>query len=200
MPTWTFVRHGESIANREGWLAGHFDAPLTEHGEAQAIEARQRLPDPRPTRAFCSDLRRAHHTAQLLLEQEVIPLTLHPALRERALGAWQRRSIAELAAMGVIRGCMGTWSGRPPGGESLLDVALRVIGWAASVDSDEDTLVVAHGALMRAVLTVVDQQPRDQLDFQRPENCQAITRVIPHGAWAQWLDELRAEAAEDGAR
>lgn len=200
MPTWTFVRHGESVANREGWLAGHFDAPLTERGRAQAIAARETLPDPRPTRAFCSDLSRAHDTARLLLEDEAIPLVVHPALRERALGAWQRRSVAELAAMGIDRERMGTWRGRPPGGESLLDVALRVAAWAATVDSLENTLVVAHGALMRAVLAVIDRLPRDRLDMHRPHNCQAIERVIPPGSWNTWLDELRAEALQNRSR
>ncbi|MCA9651554.1 MAG: histidine phosphatase family protein [Myxococcales bacterium] len=194
MPIWTFVRHGESVANREGWLAGHFDSPLTERGEAQAIAAREALPLPRPARAFCSDLARAHRTARLLLEGEGIPLVVAPSLRERALGAWQRRSVAELAAMGVDRERMGSWRGRPPGGESLLDVALRFVGWAATVDSAEDTLVVAHGALMRAVLAVVDRLPRDRLDLHRPRNCQAIPREVPRGAWAGWLKELRVEA------
>lgn len=188
------MRHGESLANREGWLAGHFDAPLTERGEAQAQAARELLPRPRPARAFCSDLRRAHRTAALLLETEEIPLVRHPALRERALGSWQRRSVAELQALGVDRARMGSWHGRPPGGESLFDVALRVVGWATTVDSTDDTLVVAHGALMRAVLAVVDGLPRDRLDLRRPGNCESIARVIPYGAWAEWLDELRAEA------
>jgi bisphosphoglycerate-dependent phosphoglycerate mutase len=54
MPTWIFVRHGQSVANREGWLAGHYDAPLTDQGEAEAIAARCVLVDPLPGRAFCS--------------------------------------------------------------------------------------------------------------------------------------------------
>ncbi|MEX1362622.1 MAG: histidine phosphatase family protein [Nannocystaceae bacterium] len=197
MPIWTFVRHGESIANREGWLAGHFDSPLTERGEAQAIAARQSLPKSRPTRAFCSDLARAHRTAELLLsDDERIPLVITPQLRERALGAWQRRSVAELTEMGDARRRLASWRGRPPGGESLLEVALRFLGWAASVDSPEDTLVVAHGALIRAVLVVVDDRPRDRIDADRPRNCQAIPRDISQGSWEHRLAALRTEATE----
>jgi bisphosphoglycerate-dependent phosphoglycerate mutase len=54
MPTWTFVRHGQSVANREGWIAGHYDVPLTEQGEAEAIAARVVLVEPLPERAHAT--------------------------------------------------------------------------------------------------------------------------------------------------
>ena len=41
MPTtWHFVRHGQSVANAEGWVAGHVDTPLTELGKHQARQLR----------------------------------------------------------------------------------------------------------------------------------------------------------------
>ncbi len=195
MPTWTFVRHGQSVANVEGWLAGQYDTPLTAHGESQARAASETLPRPIPPRAFCSDLSRAHRTAQLLLEDRQIPLIVTPRLRERGLGAWRRRTLADLAVEGLNRERLGTWRGRPPGGESLLEVALRVAGWAATIDdSPEPTLIVAHGALMRATLVALDGLPRERLGHDRPKNCQAIERQIPMGRWAELLDELRHEA------
>lgn len=195
MPTWTFVRHGQSVANREGWLAGHFDAPLTEQGEAEAIAARGLLVAPLPERAFCSDLTRAHRTARLLLEGHAIPLVVTPRLRERDCGAWERRSLEELEAHAEYRPRMGSWVGKPPSGESLLDVALRVTGWLARLDdATGPTLVVAHGALMRAVLAGLDRLPRERIDLWRPGNCEAIRREVPVGAWVELLDELRREA------
>lgn len=196
MPTWTFVRHGQSVANREGWLAGHYDAPLTEQGEAEAIAARRVLVEPLPARAFCSDLSRAERTARLLLEGHAIPLVITPRLRERDCGAWERHTLEEIAADPEGPQRMGSWSGKPPSGESLLDVALRVVGWLATVDdSPADTLVIAHGALMRAVLATFDHLPREQVDLQRPANCEAIRRAAPQGTWRNLLDELRREAA-----
>lgn len=195
MPTWTFMRHGQSVANREGWLAGHLDAPLTERGRDQAIAARRQLTPPLPTRAFCSDLSRAHHTAKLVLAEHDIPLIVTPQLRERSCGAWERRSVAEIAADEELYRFMNSWTGRPPRGESLLDVALRAIRWLATIDdSTEDTLIVAHGALMRAVLGVVDRRSRSGEDPWRPENCEAIQRELAVSTWTQLLDELRDEA------
>lgn len=194
MPIWTFVRHGQSVANREDWLAGLYDAPLTEQGEAEAIEARRGLAEPLPERAFCSDLGRAHRTARLLLEGHAIPLVVTPRLRERDCGAWERRTLRELEAHADFRQRLGTWVGKPPSGESLFDVALRAVGWLASIDdSPRDTLVVAHGGLIRAVLATIDRLPREQIDLWRPRNCEALRRDAPVGTWKQLLDELRRE-------
>lgn len=204
MPIWTFVRHGQSLANREGWLAGYFDAPLTAQGEAQAIAARRELRAPVPARAFCSDLARAHRTAKLLLESHEIPLVVTPRLRERDCGAWERRTLRELEIRSDYTERLGTWVGKPPSGESLFEVALRVVGWLASIDDSPcDTLVVAHGALMRAVLAGFDRLPRERIDLWRPGNCEAIRREASVGTWKELLDELRREGTlivQDNAR
>jgi broad specificity phosphatase PhoE len=197
MPTWTFVRHGQSVANREGWLAGHYDAPLTDQGEAEAIAARCVLVDPLPDRAFSSDLSRAQRTARLLLEGHAIPLVITPRLRERDCGAWERHTLEEIAADPTGLQRMGSWLGKPPSGESLLELALRVVEWLASIDdaAAPHTLVVAHGALMRAVMATVDEVSRETIDLWRPANCEAIRRELPPGTWRHWLGELRREAS-----
>ncbi len=196
MPAWTFVRHGQSTSNLEGWLAGHTDAPLTEQGEAQAIAARPAALTPVPDRAFCSDLSRAHRTAKLLLEGSGISLSVTPRLRERDAGAWQRRRLSTIEASGEMADRMGTWTGRPPGGESLLEVALRATGWLATVDDDVgNTLIVAHGALMQSVLAVVEDLPRDQIGLVRPKNCEVFRWELDRGTWAKFYERLRREAA-----
>ena len=196
MPIWTFVRHGQSVANREGWLAGHYDAPLTEQGEAEAIAARRVLVEPLPERAFSSDLVRAERTARLLLEGRAIPLVITPRLRERDCGAWERHTLQQIETHpnGLQR--MGSWVGKPPSGESLLDVAVRAVGWLATIDdATSHTLVVSHGALMRAVLAALDRSPREQIDMGRHGNCEAFCRDVPVGTWKQLFDELQREAA-----
>lgn len=196
MPIWTFVRHGQSVANLEGWLAGHQDAPLTAQGREEARAAAAGLVAPLPARAFCSDLSRAHDTARLMLEGLTIPLTITPELRERSCGALERRSIAEVMDHPDHWTRLGSWTGRPPEGESLLDVALRAVRWLSSVDdTDEDTLIVAHGALIGAVLMVLDGHPRDEQSRWRPKNCEITRRTVAIGTWTQRLDELQREAS-----
>lgn len=200
MATWTFVRHGQSVANAEGWLAGHYDARLTSLGVQQAVAARRELVEPLPARAFCSDLSRAHDTARVLLGERSIPLFVTPRLRERDCGAWERRTVVEIAAQPDHLACLRSWQGRPPSGESLLDVALRAVGWLATIDEGSndgsvDTLVVAHGALIRSVLAALDRRPRDQIDPSRPNNCELIRREVSVKTWHELLDDLRREAS-----
>jgi broad specificity phosphatase PhoE len=191
---WTFVRHGESQANAERWFAGQLDAPLTELGEQQARAVGFALAHNRFARAFASDLQRASRTAQLLLETRPVPLMLTPALQERHAGHWQGRTIEDVAASGELP-LLLQWGGRPTGGESLRDVALRALRWLVTVDGDCDTLIVAHGALLRGLIGVIDRTPRDRIGLWQPGNCELITRRIQPGQWAALLDVVEREAA-----
>src|SRR5688572_24058690 len=183
MPVWTFIRHGESVANAEGWLAGHCDTPLTERGVGQARALRLRLGELRFDRVFASDLVRARHTAELLLEGTNPEIRTTDRLRERDCGAWERRRLEDLELGGDMN-LLRLWTGRPPRGESLHDVAKRVIEWLHQVDDDLDTLLVCHGALMRAVIGVMDGTPRTEVGDWRPVNCEVATRIVPAGGWS----------------
>jgi broad specificity phosphatase PhoE len=183
MTTWSFVRHGESIANAEGWFAGHCDTALTTAGEAQAIAARRGLEGVPVRRAFASDLQRAWRTAELLLEGRGLTVTATPALRERCCGAWERRSIAEISAAGDMQ-VFASWTGRPPGGESLRDTAARALRFLREIDDGTDTLIVAHGALLRATVGLLDGLMPDAIGLWRPRNCEVIVREYPRGLFA----------------
>ncbi len=183
MTTWSFVRQGESVANLEGWFAGHRDTPLTPRGEAQAIEARARLRGVSFARAFASDLQRAWRTAELLLDGRNVRLTATPALRERCCGQWEQRAIEEIAAAGDMH-VFVSWTARPPGGESLRDTAERALRFLREIDDGTDTLIVAHGALLRATVGLADGMDRDAIGLWRPENCEVIVREYPRGHFA----------------
>jgi broad specificity phosphatase PhoE len=156
MTTWTFVRHGESVANFEGWFAGQRDAPLTPRGEAQAIAARRGLEGISLQRAFASDLQRAWRTAELLLHGRDVRLEATAALRERCCGEWEQRPIEDIAACGDMN----------------------------VFDDGTDTLIVAHGALLRATIGLADGMDRDAIGLWRPENCEVIVRSYPQGHFA----------------
>jgi broad specificity phosphatase PhoE len=183
MTTWSFVRHGESVANFEGWFAGQRDAPLTPRGEAQAIAARRGLDGVPFGRAFASDLQRAWRTAELLLDGRDVRLTASAALRERCCGEWEQRSIAEIANTGDMHVFI-SWTARPPGGESLRDTAARALRFLHEIDDGTDTLIVAHGALLRATVGLADGMHRDEIGLWRPDNCEVIVREYAPGHFA----------------
>lgn len=195
MPDWHFVRHGQSLANAEGWFAGTYDVDLTELGLEQARMARGSVERLVVDRAFASDLRRAHRTAEVLLGDREVPLRITDQLRERCCGDWECRAIAEIEAAGEIGVFLG-WRTRPPGGESLEDVAIRALRCLARIDDGAShTLVVAHGALIRAVIGALDCLPHHEIGLWRPKNCEIVTRSLAPGHWRTLLDEV-----ERGAR
>ncbi len=189
MPAWTFIRHGQSVANAEGWFAGQRDAPLTARGHAEAEAARRVLAGETFDRALCSDLSRAHDTARSVLEGHGVQLQVTPALRERTCGAWEGRVIAELAAEGAMPSFAG-WQTRPGGGESLRDVALRVCRFFAELPDLGSTLVVSHGALMRSVIGRLDGTPTEDLGAWRPRNCEVVRRDVTQARWRELADAL----------
>jgi len=188
MARWIFVRHGESVANAEGWLSGHRDAPLSPRGERQARNIRPIIAAAAPVRAYASDLVRARHTAEILLEGRQTPLEITPALRERALGSWEGENKAQLRASGELATAL-TLHGRPPGGgESLHDVSVRAAAFLHTIDDGQGPiLVVAHGGLIRALLGRLDGRPEDDIGTWTIRNTEVLVRDTEVGAW----EELR---------
>ncbi len=189
MGLWTLVRHGESVANVENWFAGHRDAPLTEVGRTQAATLAGVLRHVAYDRVFVSDMARALDTALAIVEGRGLELVVTPQLRERHCGELEGISTVELDRRGM-HGRFRVFDWRPPGGESLRDVAKRVLGFLAGVDTDERTLVVCHGAVMRAVIGVLDDMPHDRIGEWFIDNCEVVERDLPVGTFARVLSTL----------
>lgn len=87
------VRHGETVANRNGVLQGHCDYPLTSFGLEQAEACGYYLRDMKWDKIYASDLLRAYHTCQYVLEKSTYPrfkkvkaIEQTPLLRELSFG------------------------------------------------------------------------------------------------------------------
>src|ERR1051326_8658801 len=114
------VRHGESTWNSERRIQGQLDPPLTPHGFEQAKLLAERLTGRRVAGFYCSDLARAHQTAEVLAQAVDVEPTPEPGLREVALGEWEGKTREEL-----IDGWPDLWEqwtrepswDVPPGGE-----------------------------------------------------------------------------------
>lgn len=162
-----FIRHGQSIANQMGILAGWTDAPLTDLGVQQAEATRVRLEELLKSEGlsdlssafdviFCSDLKRAVATANPLISvfnQEPI---YTQALRELYLGRWENKSFQEiessepvLAKQWLEEGLNFTY----PEGESLADVVKRATPPIDLARNEfKRILVVAHGGLISGLI------------------------------------------------
>lgn len=192
MARWTFVRHAQSASNAARWYSGHTDVPLTEQGIAQARAAGDALREARFDQAFASDLQRASHTARLILDHHPeVALSVTPNLRERDLGEWTGLSYARVQEVGG-RDVFFQVDGRPPKGESLLDVALRMLPWLDSLPPADHTLVVAHGGTLAILLGLLDDKPWPDMARERVANATPIVREVAPGTWRQALRRVQA--------
>ncbi|BFV57372.1 histidine phosphatase family protein [Kitasatospora sp. CMC57] len=188
------TRHGESVANVEFQLATETgaltvpitsrdaDIPLSLHGQAQA-QALGRWwaalpPADRPRSVWCSPYVRTTETARIALAQAsglgAVPVGLtvryDDRLRDRELGVLEMLTRAaiekEHPAEAARRRKMGELYYRPPGGESFLDVALRVRSLLRDLREEEagrPVLVVAHDCPVLMLRYVLDRLTEQQL-------------------------------------
>ncbi|MFO1330314.1 MAG: histidine phosphatase family protein [Rubrivivax sp.] len=117
------ARHGATAPNLAGLrCGGDIDPPLAAEGREQALRLAQRLAalaEP-PQLIITSDLRRTGETAEIVRRELGLgEVHVDCGFRERKLGAWNLRPIAE-TENAMLAGAT------PPGGESRAEFAARV--------------------------------------------------------------------------
>jgi broad specificity phosphatase PhoE len=163
-----FLRHGETAYNAENRLQGQRDIPLNARGREQAravgrtLGARIRSEIDRLEAAgafIASPLERARETMEIARDAIGLPpqaYRLDAALKELTFGAWEGLTWPEIEARDVkaVRARRkDKWNFTPPGGESYAMLAARVRPWLAGLTGD--ALVVSHGGVARALLTLI---------------------------------------------
>ncbi|HEY1645524.1 MAG TPA: histidine phosphatase family protein [Candidatus Saccharimonadales bacterium] len=86
------VRHGESVANRDNIVGGHFDSPLTKKGEGQTLKTKKLLGDIHFDDAYSSDLQRASETGKIIYGKDIPADHQLFDLRERNFGRLEGKS------------------------------------------------------------------------------------------------------------
>ena len=184
MTKWIFVRHGQSIANRDGWYSGSRDTTLTDVGRLQAQRCAFKLQQEGVQRILCSDLSRAEETATIIADHLHLPCSPSPSLRERKLGLWEglpRNRFKQYNLHPLLTG----WETAPVEAESLRAVAKRATSWLAGQEDTQTTLIVSHGGVLRALVGLLDGVPTDKIGHWAPGNCHITVRLLPLGTWSQ---------------
>ncbi|MEV0821320.1 histidine phosphatase family protein [Nonomuraea rubra] len=180
------VRHGESEANLAHRQAGETplvyergddEVTVTELGRAQAA-ALGRLLAALPAReapelVWCSPYLRALDTWKIAQEAwgvEPLPVTVDDRLRDQEAGAFAHLNLAAIRERhpGELarREAEGAYAFRPPGGESLADVVVRLRGFLRDLDgraAGRRVLIVAHDSVVLALRHVLDRRPDAEL-------------------------------------
>ncbi len=164
-----FIRHAESVGNREGRMLGQCEDELTERGRQQAhrLATRLQTQHPAPTQIYTSPLRRALQTTEMLMAAADVSLAdscLHCSddLKELHGGIFQGLTWVEAYEQHRDL-CQSLETNRSwiavPGAESpqsARDRAQRFITQLLSHHTDADVIwVITHGGLLPHLLSVV---------------------------------------------
>lgn len=150
------VRHGQTAWNAAFLAGGHKDIPLDDVGRAQAKALGARFEGEHLNRVLSSDLQRCVETARPIALPHGIKIETDPRLRERSMGDYEGRLHEELVkALERIAEREGTtfFEARPPNGESLMDVWVRLQPVVAELRRSEGrTVIVTHGGTATLLL------------------------------------------------
>ena len=150
------LRHGETDWNQERRLQGHTDIPLNQNGKMQIDHVAEVLIDlcVNIDLIISSPLSRAYESAEIVAERmsyEKDNIIIEPLLIERCFGVGEGLTIVERKEKYP--------SGDYPEMESYEDLISRAHSAIDKiVRSSEDSgnvLVVAHGAILYAILTAI---------------------------------------------
>lgn len=196
------VRHGETPWNAEKRFQGHTDIGLNDRGLAQAKslaaflhEETQLLATTQA--AYCSDLKRAHLTAEIIVNKR-LQLSSRSDLRERDYGHFSGMTAEEMAAHDPTQ--YEALRNRVPDhaltqGESLLEFNTRVKTALLDIlqsHAGQQVLLVAHGGVLDCIYRMAQQIPLQQPRNWLLPNCALnILDATPHTAdlkIAVWAD------------
>ncbi len=186
IPFW-FLRHGETDWNAQGLSQGHTDIPLNQVGVLQAERAARTVAalTPRIATIIASPLTRARVTAEHAARALGLPVLLDEDLREVGFGDQEGQPMGDWYDDWIA----GAYT--PEGGETfagLLARAVAAVNRATALPGP--VLVVAHGALFRALRLAFGHEPNVRTPNALPIFCEPGTP-----AWTVTPAALAPEAA-----
>lgn len=149
-----FLRHGETDWNAQGLSQGNVDTPLNPTGIAQARAAAQRLRHRGIATIAASPLSRARVTAEIVGEVLGLPVSLDDGLREVRFGVQEGQPMSDWFSEWIA----GRFT--PEGAESFAVLQRRAVAAVNRATAlPPVVLLVAHGALFRALRTAMGIEP-----------------------------------------
>jgi 2,3-bisphosphoglycerate-dependent phosphoglycerate mutase len=191
----TFLRHGQSEGNANGYYQGQADFPLTSTGREQAAALAERWASEgvRFQRIISSPLLRARETAEIIAHRLDAPLELDPTWMEWANGRLEGMSMVEARRKYPRPVFINPYLHIGESGESITELYLRA-GRAVQALIDRGPgsyLVVAHGGILnlalKAILGITPQADFQGAHFRFRNTAFARLTYIP--AHHEWLLE-----------
>jgi probable phosphoglycerate mutase len=165
-PFW-FLRHGETDWNAQNLSQGNVDIPLNPTGVQQAHVAATRLRNRGITTIVSSPLSRAHDTALIAAGALGLSVELDEGLREVSFGVNEGQPMSDWFA-DWVHGVS-----TPEKAETFADLRARaVLAINRALERPAPVLVVAHGALFRALRAAMGLEPNVRTPNATPFWCE----------------------------
>ena len=159
------VRHGQTNSNSAGFYMGRSPEGLTDLGYTQARLLSSRLASLPVAAVYTSPLKRACATAAVIAEPHRLRLKIVDELTEIDVGEWQGRHVTDIAERWPE--IWRRWQEDPsaitmPGGESLADVAERIVRAFHGIVRDcegKQAVIVAHEGVLKTLIAYIMGAP-----------------------------------------
>ena len=166
VPFW-FLRHGETDWNAQGLSQGRTDIPLNAVGLAQAKRAARTLEGSGIATVVASPLARARVTAEIAAEALGLPVSFDDDLREVNFGVQEGQPMGDWYDDWIA----GTYT--PERAESFPALLARAVSAVnRALSRPAPVLVVAHGALFRALRLAFGLEPNVRTPTALPIRCE----------------------------
>ncbi len=155
------TRHGESKWNKLKKVQGQQDIKLTSKGIKQAEKLAKRLNNQNIDAIFTSDLSRAYETAKIIRAENITDIIKMKELREIQFGPWEGLSMEELVTNYEAEYKLWLKTPHKLNLENVETVhelkkrAKRALDIILENRDLENILIVAHGAILKAIFLVL---------------------------------------------
>lgn len=196
------LRHGRSVANQDGILAGRTPAvELDATGLRQAAGLIGRLGDCRIERIVSSPLLRCRSTVEPFAGARQLAVTVDDRFAEVDYGTWTGRRLVDLATEPLWRTVQDHPSAAVfPGGEGLAAVSARaaaaVRDYTAGLNGSGALLICSHGDVIKAILADALGLHLDL--FQRLVVSPASVSVVRYTAARAFVERMNDTGSLDG--
>ena len=183
------IRHGQSIANKEQFFGGQTDVDLTELGVQQAqTVAEFVVKNYHVDAVYCSNLRRALRTAEIVAKPLCCKVQRDGRLNEFFAGEWEGKPFAQIKELYPKQ--YQTWvndfgHAQPPQGETPSEVQLRAYQAIKDIAEQNDgktVVVVSHRGVIRCLQCLWENRPIEDINkCQWFDNCSVCEVIVDNG-------------------
>ena len=187
------IRHGETEANKNGYLQGWTDVPLNENGRIIAELTGRGLKDIRFDHCISSPLIRAKETAEILLRESgnSVSISFDDRIKEMNFGSLEGMSVRDGKLIQFLKEPIVDY--KFPDGESFQEVMKRTQEFLKELISKDDGktyLVSTHGCALRAMLNFLYEDKDDYWHGHVPYNCCVNIIEVKNGTAKLIADDI----------